>query len=70
MIAEILDLLGALLILVGALLCFGAAVALVRFPDVLGKMHAITKPWWCCSTCVSLGIAVSLRNWWRRDSAC
>ena len=28
MIAEILDLLGALLILVGALLCFGAAVAL------------------------------------------
>ena len=64
MIAEILDLLGALLILLGALLCFGAAVALVRFPDVLGKMHAITKPQVLGLICVCAGIAVSLRTWW------
>ncbi|MFT3888167.1 MAG: monovalent cation/H(+) antiporter subunit G [Arachnia sp.] len=61
---ELMDLIGALLILVGALLCFGAAVALVRFPDVLGKMHAITKPQVLGLISVSLGIAVSLHSWW------
>lgn len=61
---EVLDLVGALLILCGALLCFVAAVALVRFPDVLGKMHAITKPQVLGLIFVSMGIAISLRTWW------
>ena len=64
MIAEVLDLVGALLILLGALLCFGAAVALVRFPDVLGKMHAITKPQVLGLITIAVGIALSLRTWW------
>lgn len=34
---------GALLIL-GALFAFVAAVGIVRFPDVLTRMHAATKP--------------------------
>lgn len=61
---EIFDLIGAILVLVGALLCLGAGVALVRFPDTLSKMHAITKPQVLGLICVSLGIAVSLRSWW------
>ncbi|MHA7861604.1 monovalent cation/H(+) antiporter subunit G [Tessaracoccus sp. Y36] len=64
MIDSVFDLLGALSILVGAVLCFGAAVALVRFPDLLGRMHAITKPQVLGLLFVSVGIALSLRTWW------
>ena len=64
MINEVLDLLGALFILIGALLCFGAAVSLVRFPDVLSKMHAITKPQVLGLISITVGIALSLRSWW------
>ena len=64
MITQVLDLIGALLILLGALLCFVAAVALLRFPDVLGKMHAITKPQVLGLIIITLGIALSLRTWW------
>lgn len=62
--AEVFDLIGALFVLVGALLCLGAAVALRRFPDVLGKMHAITKPQVLGILAVALGVAFSLRTWW------
>lgn len=64
MTEEMLDLSGALLILAGALLCFAAAVSLQRFPDLLSKMHAITKPQVLGLICVSLGIAISLHTWW------
>lgn len=61
---QVFDLVAALLVLTGAMLCLAAAVSLVRFPDVLGKMHAITKPQVLGLICVTLGIAVSLRTWW------
>ncbi|MHA6513604.1 monovalent cation/H(+) antiporter subunit G [Tessaracoccus sp. Z1128] len=64
MIHEIFDLMAALLVLAGSLLCFAAAVSLVRFPDVMGKMHAITKPQVLGLITVTLGIALSLRTWW------
>lgn len=32
------------LILVGAVLCLAAGVGLLRFPDVLSRLHAATKP--------------------------
>ena len=64
MIDQVFDLAGALLVLAGAVLCFGAAVSLVRFPDVLGKMHAVSKPQVLGLICVAAGIAVSLRTWW------
>ncbi len=41
---EVLDYAGALALLAGALFCFAAALGLVRFPDVLTRMHAATKP--------------------------
>lgn len=64
MINELLDLIGALFVLLGAFLCFGAAVSLVRFPDVLSKMHSITKPQVLGLISVTIGIALSLRTWW------
>lgn len=60
----VLDLVAALLVLTGAFLCFDAAVSLVRFPDVLAKLHAITKPQVLGMICVCLGIALGLRTWW------
>ena len=38
------DLVVAALLLAGALLSLSAGVALVRFPDLLSRMHAATKP--------------------------
>lgn len=42
--AELLDLVGGLLLVAGAFFCFAAALGLVRFPDPLTRMHAATKP--------------------------
>lgn len=64
MIEIVFDLVGSVFVFIGAVLCFGAAVALLRFPDLLGKMHAITKPQVLGLIFVSMGIAVSLRTWW------
>jgi multicomponent Na+:H+ antiporter subunit G len=38
------DILTAVLVLTGALMCFAAGVGLIRFPDVLSRLHAATKP--------------------------
>lgn len=40
----ILDIAGGVLLVAGGFFCFTAAAAQVRFPDVLGRMHAATKP--------------------------
>ena len=40
----VMDYLGALLLLGGALFSLAAALGLVRFPDALSRMHAATKP--------------------------
>jgi multicomponent Na+:H+ antiporter subunit G len=38
------DVITAVLVLAGALMCFAAGVGLLRFPDVLSRLHAATKP--------------------------
>jgi multicomponent Na+:H+ antiporter subunit G len=38
------DVITAVLVLAGALMCFAAGVGLIRFPDVLSRLHAATKP--------------------------
>ena len=58
-----LDLLGAASVLIGSFLCFAAAVGLVRFPDVLSRMHAATKPQTLGLILVALGVELSLRSW-------
>lgn len=40
----VLDVIAALCLLVGCLMSLAAAVGLVRFPDLLSRMHAGTKP--------------------------
>jgi multicomponent Na+:H+ antiporter subunit G len=38
------DVVTAVLVLLSALMCFAAGVGLIRFPDVLSRLHAATKP--------------------------
>lgn len=61
MTADLLrDVVAAVLLLGGALLAFGAGVGLVRFPDLLSRMHAATKPQVLGLVLVLLGLAVRL----------
>lgn len=62
MIAEILDLLGLLALLAGALLCLAAAIGLVRFPDLLTRLHAGTKPQVLGTLLVLLGLGLRIRD--------
>lgn len=61
--SDVADLVGAALVLLGAFLCFAAAVGLARFPDVLSRMHAATKPQTLGLIVVAAGLELSLRSW-------
>lgn len=58
----ILDLVGALLLAVGALFSLSAGVGLVRFPDPITRMHAATKPAVFGLLLILSGVALSLRD--------
>lgn len=50
------------LVLIGALLCLSAAVGLLRFRDVPGRLHAATKPQVLGLVLICLAIAVAQRT--------
>lgn len=51
------------LVLLGALLCLSAAVGLLHFKDVPGRLHAATKPQVFGLMLICAGIALSVRDW-------
>ncbi|GAB3702767.1 monovalent cation/H(+) antiporter subunit G [Nocardiopsis oceani] len=57
---DILDWIAILCILAGALLSFVAGVGLVRFPDLLSRMHAAAKPQVLGLLLVLVGIALRI----------
>ncbi|GIG29634.1 monovalent cation/H(+) antiporter subunit G [Cellulomonas marina] len=56
------DVASAVLLLAGALLALVAGVGAVRFPDLLSRMHAATKPQTLGMVLVLLGLALRLRT--------
>ena len=60
---EVLDLVAALCLLVGAVLSVAAGIGLIRFPDALSRMHAATKPQMVGLIFVLLAIALTDRSW-------
>ncbi|WP_338886581.1 monovalent cation/H(+) antiporter subunit G [Rhodococcus sovatensis] len=58
----ILEVVSAILILLGAILAFTAAVGIVRFPDTLSRMHAATKPQVVGLFLVLVGAIIQLRG--------
>ncbi|WP_174536314.1 monovalent cation/H(+) antiporter subunit G [Micromonospora chalcea] len=58
----ILDTAAGVCLIAGALLCLAAGIALIRFPDVLSRMHAAAKPQVLGLLLVLLGCALRLRT--------
>jgi multicomponent Na+:H+ antiporter subunit G len=50
-------------LLAGAFLCLTAGLGLVRFPDVLTRMHAGTKPQVLGVLLIMVGAAIRLSGW-------
>lgn len=59
----LLDIAAGVCLLLGALLSLAAGVGLVRFPDVLSRMHASTKPQILGLIFVIAAIALAARSW-------
>lgn len=57
------DVVAVVLLLLGALLCLTAGLGLVRFPDVLTRMHAGTKPQVLGVLLIMVGAAIRLQGW-------
>ena len=60
---SVLDVAGAVCLLLGAFLCLAGAVGLLRFTDTLSRLHAATKPQTLGLILVLTGLALTLRTW-------
>ncbi|WP_137295101.1 monovalent cation/H(+) antiporter subunit G [Nocardioides dongxiaopingii] len=59
---EVLDVVGAVCLLLGSLLGLVAAIGVLRLPDLLTRMHAATKPQVLGLMLVGLGLSLVLRS--------
>ncbi|GGH99517.1 monovalent cation/H(+) antiporter subunit G [Arthrobacter liuii] len=59
-----IDTVSAVFMVVGALMSLGAAVGLLRFPDLLSRMHAATKPQVLGLFLLLAAIGLQMRTWW------
>jgi len=57
------DAVAVVLLLAGSFLCLTAGLGLVRFPDVLTRMHAGTKPQVLGVLLIMVGAAIRLQGW-------
>lgn len=57
----VLDVLAAVCLLAGSALAFAAGLGLLRFPDLLARSHAATKPQVLGLLLMLLGVALRLR---------
>lgn len=60
---EVIDVIGMVLILCGALLCLTAAIGVLRFRDVTTRLHAATKPQVLGLILIALAIALMSGSW-------
>lgn len=63
MMDAVLDVIAAVLVLAGALLCLTAAIGVARFKDVPTRLHAATKPQVLGLLLICLAIALGVRSW-------
>ena len=60
----VIDTVSAVFMLVGALMSLGAAIGLLRFPDLMSRMHAATKPQVLGLFLLLSAVGLQLRTWW------
>lgn len=58
-----MNVVAVVLLLMGSFLCLTAGLGLVRFPDVLARMHAGTKPQTLGVLLIMIGGAIRLQGW-------
>lgn len=61
-VTQVMDVAGGVLLLLGAVLTLVAAIGLLRFPDLLTRMHSATKPQVLGLLLVVAGLALRLRD--------
>ncbi len=61
---NVIDAVSAVFLVLGALMSLAAAVGLLRFPDLLSRMHAATKPQVLGLFLLLAAIGLQLRSWW------
>ena len=61
-VTTVLDVAAGVLLLAGAALSLIAAIGLLRFPDLLTRMHSATKPQVLGLMLVALGLSLTLRD--------
>jgi multicomponent Na+:H+ antiporter subunit G len=62
-VQTVADVVAVVLLLLGASLCLTAGLGLLRFPDVLTRMHAGTKPQVLGVLLIMVGAAIRLQGW-------
>ncbi|MCU1530759.1 MAG: Na+/H+ antiporter subunit [Arthrobacter sp.] len=60
----VIDAVSAAFMVVGALMSLGAAIGLLRFPDLMSRMHAATKPQVLGLFLLLFAVGLQLRTWW------
>ena len=60
----VIDGVTAVFLVVGALMSLGAAIGLLRFPDLMSRMHAATKPQVLGLFLMLASIGLQMRTWW------
>lgn len=60
----VIDAVSAVCMVVGAVMSLGAAVGLLRFPDLMSRMHAATKPQVLGLFLLLASVGLQLRTWW------
>lgn len=61
-LTDVMDVAGLVCLLFGAIFCLAASVGLLRFPDLLTRMHAGTKPQVLGVLLVILGVGLRTRS--------
>ena len=64
LVDSIIDTTSAVFMVVGALMSLAAAVGLLRFPDLMSRMHAATKPQVLGLFLLLASIGLQMRTWW------
>jgi multicomponent Na+:H+ antiporter subunit G len=59
-----IDTISAVFMVLGAVMSLGAAVGLLRFPDLMSRMHAATKPQVLGLFLLLAAVGLQLRTWW------
>lgn len=63
MLDTIIDVVASVFMIVGCLMSLAAGVGMLRFPDLLSRMHAATKPQVLGLFLLLAALGLELRNW-------